>query len=132
MKFLEIQAGDALANTLFIVGRHIDAATISAHIVGLASSQLGPQDTITLGIKKNYARTLIALYRREEALELLDDVLRIESTLLGPDHPTTQMTSTLRWTASFDPRNIAPKNPPSIPSHFTKGLAPKGGFPRFT
>ena len=65
---------------------------MAAESVAFAKATFGREDPRTLTATKMYATACLALGRIEEAKANFEDVLTIETRLLGREHPDTQHT----------------------------------------
>ena len=84
-----------LAGVLLHLNRNQEAHEIATELVALAKAKFGREDRACLGAMGAYAITCAKLGRVEEGKGILEDVLTIETRVLGREHPQTQRTRRL-------------------------------------
>ena len=83
---------DCMAEVQGLLGRSQEANKTSIELVAFTKAQFGTEDSWTRTAMKRYAMTCADLGRRDESKATFEDVLRIETQILGRDHRDTQAT----------------------------------------
>ena len=83
-----------IAEVFLDLKRYQEAHDMATELVALAKAKFGLEDPRTLEARKMYAVTCAVVGRVEEAKANFEDVLTIETRVLGPDHRSTQLTVT--------------------------------------
>ena len=81
-----------MTNVLCCLGRYQEAHEAAVELVAFTKATFGLEDVRTLAVRNTYAGTCTKIGRVEEAKATFEDVLTIETRILGRDHPETQDT----------------------------------------
>jgi len=100
----------AMAATLNDLRRFREALPFAAKSVELATSHYGPDSQLTLECTTLHATTLASLGQVREARAKLSPILKHQTRVLGPEHPSTRETrqriATLDRMSATPPRTI--------------------------
>ena len=81
-----------ITDVLLDLNRNQEAHEMASELVAFAKAKFGLERSVTLIAMTTYAGACAKLGRVEEAKEIFEEVLSIETRVLGRDHPQTQFT----------------------------------------